>query len=232
MKSLVKRVLYEIDLIVSRVAIKVAILLNRLSVFDFYQAIPELKVEMTTASEHVSLIKWDAVRNSLPADYNCSSVLDLGCNTGLYSIKMAKLGHMVTAIDGLWYYKEFCFYACKVLGLNNVAVGQMKITPENIDCLPQYDCIFFLNIFHHLCKEHGKDTALAMLDKIYKKATRLLFFETEQSDSSSGQYKEVLPDMGESPKEWMIELFNSKGAREVKELSYNNGRHLMVIYKT
>jgi SAM-dependent methyltransferase len=231
MKILIKKAIKGINIKFANLSIATARGLNRLGVFDFYQAIPELNIEAKTLVQRASLIKWDAIEKNLPNDNIKMSVLDVGCNIGLYSIKMAMKGHFVTALDGLWYYCEFCRFAANILNLDNIVIGHVKITPENVNILPNYDCVFLMNIFHHICLEYGKDAAMLILHRIFIKTNRVLFFETEQSDTQIEKYAKVLPDMGMSPKYWLIDIFSDMGAREVKDIAFNNGRYLMAIYK-
>ena len=230
-KSLLKAAARAADITISRFTIGGLKLLDKLSIYDIYQTIPELNIQARHSSGDSSLIKWEAMKSNLPLKEKYFSVLDIGCNIGLYSIKMASMGHFVTAIDSSTICKSVCYQASKILNLDNLAVGQMTITPKNIESLPIYDCIFFLNVFHHLCRKYGQETALDMLDHIYRKANMALFFETGQTDTASNKFVKALPDMGDSPKEWMIDLFMQKGAYQVKEICYVNGRHLMVAYK-
>ena len=214
MKNQLKKIFFRIRKIKSRFVIFSAKLLDRLSILGFYQSVPDLGINK---KDELTFSRWAAIEENLPDRGVPLSALDLGSNSGFYSISLAKKGHCVTALDYSIVHYSFLYNAINILGLNNVFVGKMCVKPGNIDGLPSYDCVLLLNVFHHWCRAYGKDEGLAMLDKIYRKTNDVMFFETGQPDTDPW-VKDALPEMGDNPSEWIIEHFKSKGATDVREI--------------
>ena len=229
-KNKAKKCFFSIRVLKSRVLIALAKIVDRLSIVKFYQSVPELNIHKT---DELTFGRWDAMKGEFSGGNGPMSVLDIGSNSGFYSIKIAKLGHCVTAIDSSIVHYSFLYNATNVLDIQNIHLGRMHITEENVGSLPDYDCILLLNVFHHWCRFYGAETALRMLDVVYHKTKRVMFFETGQTDTDPW-VKDSLPDMGEAVVDWMIRLFEEKGAKEVKELykrTSRKERSLLLIRK-
>ena len=194
----------------------------------FYQPLTQLGFNIDQARTKRTLKRWDGIKNSISREP--MSVLDIGCNIGFYSIKLAELGHFVTGIDTR-IYTLFAFYAQQALGIKKLSFHDLVLTPKNIKILPSYDCILLLSVFHHWCVSFGKEQAIQMLDIVYKRTKKILFFETAQPDSASDKYRDVLPEMGRKPEEWLRKFFKRKGCHEVKTISYIRGRYLLAVIK-
>ena len=203
-------------------------ILRRLGLIEFYQPLPQLGISLKKAGQEQRVIKrWEAIEKALPEEV--SSAMDIGCNVGYYVFSLASRGCFVLGIEAGPIYHFFSFHAKEALGLGNVALAQTFLKPNNVKALPEVDCVLLLAVFHHWCRAFGKDAALEMLDVIYKKAGKALFFETGEQGEN---YAPSLPDMGESPEQWMRELFLSKGCKEVKVISDpGDARTLLAVYK-
>lgn len=210
--------------------LKILALFNRLGWTSFYQPIPQVGINIAKNKENTQRVlnRWKAIESALPEN-GAMSVLDLGCSVGYYSINMAQKGHFVTAVEARRFDSKLTNLAKEYLGLNNLALSNLFITPENVNTLPEGDCTFLLAVFHHWCEHYGSEKALAMLDTVYKKSHKVLFFETGQPSS---RYREFLPDMGDSVENWLHELFKSKGCSSVKTISHpESSRYLIAVYK-
>lgn len=203
-------------------------LLGWLRLFTFYQPIPELGVTTTGSMTERAHARWEAIRENLPSGRQ--SVLDVGCNAGFFSIQLAKLGHYVLGVD-LRTYFTFCVAAKKAVGLENLTFSDYRLTPKSIEVLPPYDCVLCMSVFHHWCLAFGESAASDMLALLFKRTNRAFFFETAQSDSLKLRHQQGVPDMGESPEAWLHEFFVHLGASEVKTISVNRGRYLVVAYR-
>ena len=203
-------------------------LLVRVGVLKFYQPIPQLRINIEMGNADRITGRWHAIHQALPSDR--LSVLDIGCNMGYYCFKLAELGHFVTGIDSTTLHHLVALHAKEALHLPNIAFARLWLTPDNIQTLPQFDCVLFLAVFHHWCRAYGAHAALQMLDHLYRKTNKVLFFETGQSGKN---YEAHLPDMGTSPERWMHDLFRSKGCAHVKTISSPDASRLLIaVYKT
>jgi len=199
----------------------------------FYHTIPQLHITTHPAKASVTFRRWEAMRACLPD--RKMSVLDIGCNSGFFSIHLAERGNFVTAVDN-HIYALFVFLAKERLRLGNIAPCNYLLTPDNIATMPCYDCILLLAVFHHWCDHYGSEQALDMLAATYSKAGAILFFETGQPDSSDTEkirrYQKHMPDMGNDAEAWMHGYFKKLGCRKVETISRaENNRCLLAVYK-
>ena len=194
---------------------------------DFYQPITDLGLGKRFMSSRV-IRRWEAIHENLPSGR--LSGLDVGCNVGYYCFEMAKLGHHMWGCEASRPLYLVFWYARERLRENRVQALHLKVTPENIEQLPTFDCVLCMSVFHHWCFHFGTAEALVMLDRLVERTGKVLFFETAQTDETSQRYMDVLPDMGEDPEAWLHQHFLDKGCDRVKTV-YSRGRHLLAVYK-
>jgi SAM-dependent methyltransferase len=212
----------------SRLVIHTVSLCNRLSIWTPYQPLPEVGITVDRSSTERTLDRWAKIEPTVPP--GPLSVLEIGCNVGFFSVKMAQRGCFVTSLDNT-FYSTLLFHIKTTLDLQNLATTDMFLTPSNVHTLPRYDCTFLLSVFHHWCVAYRSDAALAMLDTLYERTNRILYFETGQPDTASERYRSRLPEMVPTPLAWMESYFKERGAVEVRELGFFRGRHLVAVFK-
>lgn len=159
--------------------------------------------------------KWELIEPRLPtAPY---SALDLGCNIGYFSFKLAQHGaDHVLGIDverGPLVIAE----KLKVLGrVDNVGFLTRSIDERNVDLLGEYDVILFLSVFHHLVYRHGMAAARAILTRLIGKARHSFFFETGQGDQGFGKFAGAMPRMSrDEVPDFVVGLLRECGAARV-----------------
>lgn len=202
--------------------------INLFGLVSFYEPVPQLKIRVGKKKTMRAVERWNMIEREIPL--KPMSVLDIGCNVGYYSINLAEKGHFVTALDNR-FFASIVYYEKEALKLKQLSSFCMKLSPANIDALPKYDCVFLLSVFHHWCREYGSEAAMKMLDVIYTKTNRMLFFETGQTDSASEKYRKALPNMGDDPEKWMHQYFSGKGCTNVKTLGNVRDRYLILVNK-
>ena len=116
-------------------------------------------------------IKWKKIAPSLPLDLRGSTVLDIGCNAGFYSLEMKRRGaDRVVAVDVDDRYLRQAQFAAEMLHLE---IEFRKCSVYDVDSIPgQFDIVFFMGLFYHL------RYPLFALDKIIKKVGRTLVFQS------------------------------------------------------
>jgi len=116
-------------------------------------------------------VKWKDISKSFPEDLNGSSVLDIGCNGGFYSVALKNRGAgRVLGVDVDDRYLRQARFAAEILGLD---IEFQKCSVYDVDQIPgQFDYVLFLGVFYHL------RYPLFALDKIIKKVGRRLFFQS------------------------------------------------------
>jgi tRNA (mo5U34)-methyltransferase len=93
--------------------------------------------------------KWQNFRDSLPADLSGSTVLDIGCNGGFYSIEMKRRGaDRVLGIDHDEGYLSQARFAAGVLGLD-IEFREMSVY-EVPKLKGRFDLVLFMGVFYHL----------------------------------------------------------------------------------
>ena len=94
--------------------------------------------------------KWEKIKEIIPENLTGWKVLDVGCNAGYYTVKLAMRGANVTAIDLDTHYLRQAEWVAKQFGLSEkITFRQMQVydiarTDE------QYDLIWFMGVLYHL----------------------------------------------------------------------------------
>lgn len=162
--------------------------------------------------------KWRLLESHLPEiPY---SALDVGCNIGYFSFKMAQAG--ADHVIGFETERGPILVAdkLKILGrVGNVGFLVHRITPENIELLGEYDVILFLSVFHHLVYAYDLDVAKGMLKVLLSRTRRTLFFETGQGDQEFGRMARAMPRVSKEDAGAFIEdLLGECGAGHVTKI--------------
>ena len=116
--------------------------------------------------------RWNLIRPFIPDDLSGKTVLDLGCNSGYYSMKAKKLGaERVVAVDAFDNAIRQTKFISKWFDVN------LEIVKEDalVYCLTteeQFDYIFFLGLFYH--QKYG----ILMFDRLAEMTKSKLYFES------------------------------------------------------
>ena len=160
--------------------------------------------------------KWTLIKEHLPKE--AYTALDIGCNIGYFSFKMAQGGaDHVLGIDierGPLLIAE----KLKLLGrVGNVGFCTLAIDQKNVELLGQHDVILFLSVFHHLVYVHGMGTAKFVLEQLIRKTRKVLFFETGQGDQGFGKMAGAMPKINKDEAEkYFTDLLLDCGAARVE----------------
>lgn len=116
--------------------------------------------------------KWSLIKNSLPENLSGKTVLDIGCNAGFYSLKLAQRGADVTGIDlDPVYLKQAQWVLKQFQTAGSVTLEQKQIYDLSEDN-QHFDIILFMGVFYHL------RYPLLALDIISRKTGDILVFQT------------------------------------------------------
>jgi tRNA (mo5U34)-methyltransferase len=133
-------------------------------------------------------VKWNAYAHTLPADLRGSTVLDIGCNAGFFSMQMKRRGaDRVLGIDFDDTYLAQARFAADVEGL---AIEFQRLSVYDVGALQErFDIVLFMGVFYHL--RHP----LLALDLIFDHVARdLLVFQSLQRGSA--QAVDIAADYG------------------------------------
>jgi tRNA (mo5U34)-methyltransferase len=114
---------------------------------------------------------WEAFALRIPRDISGWRVLDIGCNAGYYSFRLARWGAEVTGIDIDERYLRQARWAAEVYGLEDLVRFEKRQVYDLIDDEP-YDMVLFLGVFYHL------RYPLLALDIVREVTKRVLVFQS------------------------------------------------------
>jgi tRNA (mo5U34)-methyltransferase len=113
---------------------------------------------------------WATVGGAFPEDMRGLSVLDIGCNAGFYTFRLAERGATVTAIDHDPHYLRQARYAADVLG-HDVEILEMEAY-DVPDLGRRFDYVLFMGVLYHL------RYPLLGLDRVREVVRRRIVFQT------------------------------------------------------
>lgn len=116
--------------------------------------------------------KWRDIGASLPQDITGWTALDIGCNSGFYSIELAKRGARVTAIDKDPHFLRQATWAVEQFKLQDRITLKEAQVYDLAQWSERFDLILFLGVFYHL------RYPLLGLDIVAEKVNRLMVFQT------------------------------------------------------
>lgn len=116
--------------------------------------------------------KWEEIKEVIPDDLSGKEVLDIGCNAGFYSLKLAERGAHVTAIDLDPKYLKQAEWIINQFDLSDYITLKQQQVYDLARQENKYDIIWFMGVFYHL------RYPLLALDIISKKTREMLMFQT------------------------------------------------------
>ena len=116
--------------------------------------------------------KWKQIAQHLPPDLTGWRALDLGCNSGFYTVELARRGAHVTALDKDPHFLQQARWVVEQFGYS----GQVDVRHGQVYDLAHwdthFDLVLFMGVFYHL------RYPLLALDIVAAKTKRLLVFQT------------------------------------------------------
>ena len=129
-----------------------------------------------TAPDHVlgdfPEFKWRDLEPAFPVRLDGWTVLDIGCNAGFYSLRLAARGADVTGVDCDPHYLRQAEWAAERFGLSN----RVRFRRAQVYDLGRegktYDLVLFMGVFYHL------RYPMLALDVVSRLVGKLLVFQT------------------------------------------------------
>jgi tRNA (mo5U34)-methyltransferase len=123
-------------------------------------------------------LKWRRFCHALPTDLRNSSVLDIGCNAGFYSIEMKRRG--AKRVLGIDYDAEYLAQARFAAEVSGLEIEFQKLSVYDVALLGEkFDIVLFMGVLYHL--RHP----LLALDLVHEHVTRdMLVFQSLQRGSA------------------------------------------------
>ena len=140
-----------------------------------------------------------------------SSILDLGCNEGYFTLRLASEGFWVCGIDADPGYLRVARFLQQKYSVHGASFYQLTANKDTILRLPTFDVVIFMSVFQKWCSQFGFSEAFSMLSTLWQRTKRIMFFEMPDSLESADSFKTVLPHMGETKEECRDYIKNTLG---------------------
>jgi SAM-dependent methyltransferase len=216
-KDIINAILHRLSLSLLRIRL---FLQKKLNLTKRYQSDPFKKTNYSALREGNS--RFEDINNNLPNEP--LSCLDIGCNEGFFTFKMAERGGYCIGIDAGRNEIMVAEALKKTHCVENTLFSNTLLTEESFNGLPKFDVVIFLSVFHHIVRHNGLDNARHYMKAIYNINTKYLLFETGQPDevnmSWSGEMGFMLPDI----EKWVKNLLHEVGYIDIKVI----GQHKAV----
>ncbi len=128
------------------------------------------------------------------------SALDVGCNAGWFTLRLASIGIPSIGVEGDPPMYRTAIHAARRAAGAPAAIMVLHVDPGSAVLLPSADLVLLLSVWHHLVREFGLAGADAILATTWERTGQVLFFETGQ-DECAAEFG--LPDMGDRPRAWI-----------------------------
>ena len=163
-----------------------------------YQPVPSLPLRSATRGMG-SESRWQAILGVVRA-HLVESAVDIGACEGYFSIMLGEAGIPTIALEGKPANYRTATLAVRRSGLDNVGVLALQLTRENVVAVPAADAVLCLSIWHHLVHHHGLGGATEMLETIWGRTGKVLFFDTGENEMTP-EYG--LPEMTPDARSWL-----------------------------
>lgn len=140
------------------------------------------------------------------------SLVDIGCDVGWFVFTAALKGLTAVGIEREPRAYRLFLYTRQKLNLDGVGLLIADLSPATKTVLPNADCYLFLSVWHHLVRYYGMEGATELLQAVWKRTERVMFFETGEREMPE---RFRLPEFTPSPQEWIHKYLieHLKGAK-------------------
>jgi tRNA (mo5U34)-methyltransferase len=116
--------------------------------------------------------KWEEIEREFPKNLSGLKILDIGCNAGFYSFKLAQRGAQVLGIDVDAHYLKQAHWASRHFDVTkNVSFKKMQVY-ELWKLQASFDIVIFMGVFYHL------RYPLLALDIVSRTFSQFMVFQT------------------------------------------------------
>ena len=143
--------------------------------------------------------RWEAIKPIVAASGSRTAV-DIGCNVGFFCFALAQMGVAAVGVEAEQKELRIAAFVRRKLEAANVGLLLLQVTPSTVRLLPEGDAVLLLSIWHHWVKRFGVAAATGMLQDVWARTRKVMFFETGEREMSSDY---ALPTMAPSPREWL-----------------------------
>ena len=173
--------------------------------FRSYQPVPVLGVNRAARASGTQS-RWEVMRPVI-LRAGVQSAVDIGCDAGWFTLQLASEGIRTIGVEYDPPAYRTAIVAARKSGLDNVGVLVMRVEPESAALLPEIDCSLLLAVWHHVVREQGLHQATLVLRTLWEKTTKVLFFETGESEMDASYN---LPIMEPDAETWITQYLHDR----------------------
>lgn len=165
-----------------------------------YQPLPWVGIPRSRRSTGTSS-RWDAMLPLIEAT-GARSLVDIGCDVGWFVFSAGTRGLTAIGMEPDARSCRLFLYVKRKLGLDRVGLLTAELNQETARVLPTADSFLFLSIWHHLVRHHGLAGATDLLKAVWKRTSKVLFFETGEREMPERFH---LPEFTPDARQWIEE---------------------------
>jgi SAM-dependent methyltransferase len=159
--------------------------------------------------------RFEAFAAKLPP--GALSCIDIGCNIGYFTFRMAKRGGVCLGIEIGRNEVSYARGLATLHDVRNAAFLQFEISSQNVLALPRADVMICMSVFHHWARKFGLDEATRIMDGLAQRC-QFLVFETGQHNETDTRWAQQLAFMGEDSDAWIQKYLRERGLSSVIRL--------------
>lgn len=135
--------------------------------------------------------RWNLIKENLSETDR--SLLDIGCNLGTLTRYAAQSGLTALGVDVL----DDALKRARRRNaeLPGLAFMKLAMTPAAVQRIPSFDVILCLSVHHYWVSEYGPDVAWSMIEELFRKAHRKIFFEPASIAKKYGRFPPEFSDL-------------------------------------
>ncbi len=194
-KRLVKRVVTRegIDAVLDHVRFRIDTFPH--GVYQPVGSLPRVRATRGVGSES----RWEAIL-TVVHEQAVETAVDIGACEGYFSIKLGEAGIPTIALEGDPGASRTATFAVRRSGLDDVGVLALALSPNNVLAVPASDCTLCLSVWHHFVRAYGVSGATEMLQTIWERTGKVLFFDTGENEMTPDY---GLPEMTPDARSWL-----------------------------
>jgi SAM-dependent methyltransferase len=158
--------------------------------------------------------RYNAILSNI--DEYPKSLIDLGCNKGVFVLKAAAKNSFAVGVDHDWFEIIWAEAYANKNNISSAIFMNAEINLSFVNKLPNFDMIICTSIFHHWVRIYGRSEAFNMMRVIASKTNTYLVFETGQNNETSTRWHDKLDFMGDDYEKWIVDFLLEIGFNEVK----------------
>ncbi len=172
--------------------------------FD-YQPLPWLGIEDANIRGEATYERWNAISPYLE---NCETLKDIGCCVGFFCHKATEgMKIRTVGIDINDRFLRIANYTKKFVKNGEIeSFFNLTVNKDSVHMLPETDSTILFSVWHHWVYYYGIDTATFILQEVWNKTNKILFFESGEEETK----EEFNLPFNRKASDWLFEYLREK----------------------